>query len=140
MGMCFHLDIVSVQEQLFSGLCEKLFVTGIMGELEILYNHASLLTILKPGPVWVIRQGGEEEALYISGGTLEVQPTITTILADTAIRAKDVDAAAALEAKQRAEEALINHTGDFDYAKAHAQLLEAVAQLRSLKKIRDHLG
>lgn len=139
MTATFHVDIVSVEGAIFSGPCEKLFVTGVMGELEVLYNHAALLTMLQPGPIWLIKENGEEEALYISGGMLEVQSSCTTVLADTAIRAKDVDAVAASEAKKRAEEALSGHSGDFDYAQAHTQLMEAVAQLRSLKKIRDHL-
>ncbi|MDB6097221.1 MAG: atpC [Francisellaceae bacterium] len=137
MSHCFHLDVVSVEEELFSGFVQKLFVTGEMGELEILYNHAPLLTILKPGPLWIVKENGEDEALYISGGMLEVQKTTTIVLADTAIRAKDIDEAAALEAKERAEQALTEHGRDFNYAKAQGQLIEAVAQLRALKKIRE---
>ncbi|HQW58229.1 MAG TPA: F0F1 ATP synthase subunit epsilon, partial [Gammaproteobacteria bacterium] len=102
MNISFHLDIVSAEAAIFSGLVEKLFVSGEMGELEILFNHAPLLTSLKPGIVWVVKQNGQEEVFYISGGMLEVQPKATTILADTAIRAKDVDEAEALEAKKRA--------------------------------------
>lgn len=133
----FHLDIVSAEALIFSGLVQKLFVTGLLGELEILNGHAPLLTALKPSPVWVTKQNGEEEVFYISGGMLEVQPKVTTILADTAIRAKDVDEAHALDAKKRAEAALAGRGRDIDYAEAQAQLLEALAQLRALKKLRE---
>ena len=137
MSICFHLDIVSPEAEIFSGLAEKLFVSGEMGDLEILFNHAPLLTSLKPGPVWIVKQNGQEELFYISGGMLEVQPKVTTILADTAIRAKDVDEAEAVQAKKRAEQILSLHAKDFDYAQAQSQLLEAAAQLKALKKIRE---
>ncbi len=137
MPISFHLDIVSAEAEIFSGLVQKLFVNGIMGELEVLNGHAPLLTALKPGPVWVVKQDGKEEVFYISGGMLEVQPSITTVLADTALRAKDVDESQALEAKERAEEILAGSGKDFDYAKAQVQLAEAIAQLRALKKMRD---
>lgn len=137
MSISFHLDIVSAEAQIFSGLVEKLFVSGEMGDLEILFNHAPFLTSLKSGPVWVVKQNGQEEVFYISGGILEVQPDATAILADTAIRAKDVDESEALEAKKRAEQILSGHTKEFDYAQAQSQLLEAVAQLKALKKFRE---
>lgn len=137
MGMSFHLDIVCAESAIFSGLVEKLFVTGVMGNLEVLYGHAPLLTSLKPGSVWVVKQNGEEEVFYISGGMLEVQPKVTTVLADTAIRANDVDEAHALEAKKRAEQVLLGHNKDFDYVEAQTQLMEALAQLRALKKFRE---
>lgn len=141
MSISFHLDVVSAEAEIFSGLVEKLFVSGEMGDLEILFNHAPLLTSLKPGPVWIVKQNGQEEVFYISGGMLEVQPKATTVLADTAIRAKDVDEAQALEAKKRAEQILSGHTKEFDYAQAQSQLLEAVAQLKALKKFREkHRG
>ena len=139
MAISFHLDIVSAEAEIFSGLVEKLFVTGIMGELEIMNGHAPLLTGLKPGAVWVTKQNGQEEVFYISGGMLEVQPNVTTILADTALRAKDVDEAKALEAKKRAEAVLAGHAKDFDYAAAQSQLAEAIAQLRALKKLREKM-
>jgi len=141
MSISFHLDVVSAEAEIFSGLVEKLFVTGVMGELEILHGHAPLLTALKPGPVWIVKQNGQEEVFYISGGMLEVQPTVTIVLADTAIRAKDVDEAEALEAKKRAEQVLAGHVRDFDYAQAQTQLAEAIAQLKALKKLRErHRG
>jgi len=137
MSIIFHVDVVSAEAEIFSGPVKKLFVSGIMGDLEVLHGHAPLLTTLKPGPIWIVKQNGEEEVFYISGGMLEVQPSITTVLADTAIRAKDVDEAQALEAKKRAEEILSGKSKDFDYAQAQAQLLEAIAQLKALKKIRE---
>ena len=140
MAISFHLNIVSAEASLFSGLVEHLFVSGEMGDMEILRKHAPLLTTLKPGPVWIVKQNKQEEVFYISGGMLEVQPDVTTILADTAIRAKDVDEAQALEAKTRAESILAGHAKDFDYAQAQSQLLEAVAQLKALKKLRERRG
>jgi F-type H+-transporting ATPase subunit epsilon len=137
MTISFHLDVVSAEAAIFSGLVQKLFVSGIMGDLEILNGHAPLLTALKPGPVWIVKQDGQEEVFYISGGMLEAQPTVTTILSDTAIRAKDVDETQALEAKKRAEQLLAGHGKDFDYVTAQSQLLEAVAQLKALKKFRE---
>lgn len=139
MSISFHLDIVSAEAEIFSGMVEKVFVSGTLGDLEVLNGHAPLLTSLKPSPVWVIKQNGQEEVFYISGGMLEVQPTVTTILADTAIRAKDVDEAEALEAKKRAEAILAGRRKDFDYATAQAQLAEAMAQLRALKKLRERV-
>lgn len=139
MAMNFHLDIVSAEAGIFSGEVEKLFVSGIVGDLEVLYGHAQLLTFLKPGPVWIVKSNGQEEVFYISGGMLEVQPTISTILADTAIRAKDVDEIQALEAKKRAEDLLAGHTRELDYAKAQSELLEAIAQLRALKKFKEKI-
>jgi len=140
MSISFHLDIVSAEAAIFSGLVSKLFVSGAMGDLEILNGHAPLLTSLKPGPVWITNQHGQEEIFYISGGMLEVQPHMATVLADTAIRAKDVDESQALEAKKRAEEILAGHSKDFNYVQAQIQLIEAIAQLKSLKKLREHIG
>lgn len=139
MPISFHLDIVSAEAEIFSGLVEKLFVTGVMGEMEIMHGHAPLLTALKPGPVWIVKQNGQEDVFYLSGGMVEVQPKATTVLADTAIRAKDVDEAAALEAKKRAEAILAGHVTGFNYAQAQSELLEAIAQLRTLKKLREKL-
>lgn len=135
----FHLDIVSVEERLFKGRAQALFVTGVMGELEVLAGHAPLLTALDPGPVWITKDDGSEEAFVIHGGMLEIQPNITTILADSALRVKDMDEAAALEAKQRLEREHTQQKSDFDYAKAHKELLSAVAQLRVLKNLRKQL-
>jgi F-type H+-transporting ATPase subunit epsilon len=132
----FDVNIVSPEESLFSGKATKLFVSGIQGDLEILYGHTPLLTKLKPGVVWVVTDSGAEEVLYISGGILEVQPTVSTILADVAIRADDVDEEQAKAAKKRAEEVLQGRSSDIDYAKAQYELLEAVGKLRLLQKIK----
>lgn len=139
MPISFHVDIVSAEAEIFSGLVEKLFVTGALGDMEIMNGHAPLLTSLKAGPVWVVKHNGQEEVFYISGGMLEVQPNATTVLADSAIRAKDVNEAQAVEAKKRAEAILAGHAKDFDYAKAQIQLAEAIAQLRALKKLRERI-
>ncbi len=139
MAISFHLDIVSAEAEIFSGLVEKLFVTGILGEMEIMNGHAALLTALKASSVWVVKQNGQEEVFYISGGMLEVQPNITTVLADTAVRAKDVDEVYALEAKKRAEAVLAGYSKEFDFVTAQSQLIEAVAQLKALKKLREKL-
>jgi len=137
MGKCFYLDIVSAEAQIFSGLVKQLFVSGVMGDLEVLYGHAPLITNLRPGPTWIVNQQGEEEVFYISGGMLEVQAEISTILADTALRANDIDENQALEAKIRAEKILSGQTKDFDYAKAQSQLTRALAQLKVLRKFRE---
>ncbi|HEY8384963.1 MAG TPA: F0F1 ATP synthase subunit epsilon [Porticoccaceae bacterium] len=136
MAMTFHCNIVSTEESLFSGLVELLVATGSQGELGINFGHAPLLTDLLPGPVRIVKQGGEEEVFFLSGGYLEVQPHIATILADTAIRAADIDEAAALEAKKEALQAYQNQSGEFDYTRAATQLAEAAAQLRTLEELR----
>ena len=140
MAMTIHCDIVSAEEEIFSGLVETLVATGEMGELGVGYGHAPLLTSLVPGPVRVVAQDGHEQVFYVSGGFLEVQPGVVSILADTAIRAGDVDEAAAEEARKEAEQALSNQTGDFDYGRASAQLAEAAAQLATLRKMRNRSG
>ena len=140
MAMTVHCDIVSAEQEIFSGLVEMIVATGSEGELGIAYGHAPLLTALNPGPVRVIKPEGEEEIFYLSGGYVEVQPHVVSILADTALRADDMDEAAALEAKKEAEQALHNQSGEFDYSRAAAQLAEAVAQLRTLQAIRKKAG
>lgn len=136
MAMTVHCDIVSAEQEIYSGLVELLVASGSEGELGISYGHAPLLTGLQPGPVRIKKQNGDEEIYYISGGYLEVQPHTVTVLADTALRADDMDEAAALEAKNRAEQALANQAEGLDYSKAAAQLAEAAAQLRTLQAIR----
>ncbi|MGV6807021.1 MAG: F0F1 ATP synthase subunit epsilon [bacterium] len=136
MAMTVHCDIVSSDESLFSGLVEMVVATGSQGELGITYGHAPLLTDLKPGPVRIIKQGGEEEIYFLSGGYIEVQPRVVSILADTALRAGDLDEAAALEAKRDAEHAIANQGGEFDYSRAASQLAEAAAQLRTIEQLR----
>ena len=136
MGISVHCDIVSAEEQIYSGLVELVVAAGEMGDLGIAPGHAPLMTKLNPGPVRVIKQGGEEEVFYVSGGYLEAQPNIVTILADSAERAGDLDEAAALEAKKEAERELANQSGDFDYSRAASQLAEASARLRAVQQLR----
>ncbi|MFT4777428.1 MAG: F-type H+-transporting ATPase subunit epsilon [Oleispira sp.] len=138
--MTVHCDIVSAEENLFSGLVEMVVAAGEMGDLGIIRGHAPLLTALKPGPIRIIKQGGEEEVIYVSGGYLEVQPNNISVLADTALRAADLDEAAALEAQKHAQQALENQSADFDYSRAMSQLAEAAAQLRTIQQIRKKLS
>ena len=140
MASTVDCDIVSAEEAIFQGQVEMLIATGSMGDLGISPGHAPLLTQLDPGPIRLIREGGDEEVFYVSGGFLEVQPNQIKILADTALRADDMNEAAAEEAKRQAEKALETQTGDFDYSKAATQLAEAAAQLRTLQAIRKKLG
>ena len=140
MAMTIHCDIVSAEEEIFSGLVEMLVASGELGELGIGYGHAPLLTSLVPGAVRVIKQSGEEEIFYVSGGFLEVQPGVVSILADTALRAQDMDEAAAEEARKEAEDALTNQSGEFDYGRASARLAEAAAQLATLRKLKNRAG
>ena len=134
--MTLHVDIVSAEKEIYSGTAEMVFAPLSTGEVGVLPRHAPLIARMKPGEVRV-RTSTEELLFYVSGGILEVQPHVVTVLADTAIRAKDLDEAAALTAKQRAEEALKDRKSDIDYAKAQAELADAVAQLRSIHKLRD---
>ncbi|WP_439106519.1 F0F1 ATP synthase subunit epsilon [Congregibacter sp.] len=140
MAMTIHCDIVSAEEEIFSGLIESLVATGEVGELGVNYGHAPLLSSLIPGPIRITLQSGEEQVYYVSGGYLEVQPGVVSVLADTAMRADDVDEAAAEEARREAEQALANQTGDFDYGRASSQLAEAAAQLATLRKMRNRAG
>lgn len=134
--MTIHVDIVSAEEEIYSGLAEMVFAPAEMGEVGIAPRHAPLITRLNPGEVRVQVNDTESHPFFVSGGMLEVQPHVVTVLADTAVRAKDIDEAAALEAKQRAEEMLADNTGKMDYAKAQAQLAQAVMQLRTLDRLR----
>ncbi len=136
MAMTMHLDIVSAEKELFSGRAEIVIAPAIMGELGIHARHTPLLTPLKPGEVKITKQGGEEESIYVSGGMMEVQPSVVTILSDTAVRAQDLDEVAAMEAKQAAEEAIANREGEMDIAEAQSKLLEAVAQLQMIERFR----
>ncbi|MCK5120893.1 MAG: F0F1 ATP synthase subunit epsilon [Methylococcales bacterium] len=136
MTMTVHVDIVSAESEIFSGLAEMVFAPAELGEVGIAPRHAPLITNLQPGEVRVKISDKETQEYYVSGGILEVQPHLVTVLADTAIRAKDIDEAAALEAKARAEEALTDKSGKVDYAKAQAELAQAVMQLRTLDKLR----
>lgn len=137
MAMTIHVDVVSAEESIFSGLAELVIVPGETGELGIYPRHTPLLTRIKPGSVRLkLPDQAEETLIYVSGGMLEVQPNVVTILADTAIRGGDLDEARAQEAKRAAEEAMKNRTADIDYAAAQAELAEAIAQLAAIQKLR----
>ena len=137
MAMTIHLDVVSAEESIFSGLAEFVAAPAAMGEVGIYPHHAPMITKIKPGAVRVKVPNQEEETLiFVSGGLLEVQPGVITVLADTAIRGQDLDEASALEAKRLAEEAMRDKSSAIDYAKAQAELAEAVAQLRAIQKLR----
>lgn len=139
MAMTIHVDIVSAEAALFSGTAEYVTVPAEMGEVGIYPRHTQMLTRIKPGSVRIKRPDiVEEEVIYVSGGMLEVQPNVVTILSDTAIRGQDLDEAKALEAKRHAEEAMRNRASEMDYAKAQAELAEAVAQIAAIQKLRKH--
>ncbi len=140
MAMTMHLDIVSAEHEIFSGVAEIVVAPAVMGEVGIYPRHTQMLTPLKPGEVRITRQGGEEESIYVSGGILEVQPHVVTILSDTAVRAADLDEAAALEAKEKAEQALKDQAGEIDIAEAQAQLAEAMAQLQAISRMRKKIN
>jgi F-type H+-transporting ATPase subunit epsilon len=136
MAHTIHVDIVSAEGQIFSGEASMVFVPGSQGELGIAPRHAPLLTTLKAGEVRVQSEGHEEQSFYVGGGSLEIQPNLVTVLADTAARARDLDEAAALAAKQRAEDAVRERTDKVDIAEAQAELLRAMAQLRAIERLR----
>jgi F-type H+-transporting ATPase subunit epsilon len=140
MTMTVHVDIVSAEKEIFSGNAEMIFAPAELGEVGISPRHAPLITKLNPGEVRVKVSDNESYPFYISGGLLEVQPHLVTILADTAIRAKDIDEAAAMDAKVKAVEALADKSGKIDYATAQAQLAQAVMQLRTLDRLRKRGG
>ncbi|HHH44201.1 MAG TPA: F0F1 ATP synthase subunit epsilon [Gammaproteobacteria bacterium] len=140
MAMTIHVDIVSAEAEIFSGTANMVFAPAEMGEVGIAPRHTPLLTRLKAGEVRVQMEGQEEQFFYVSGGMLEIQPHVVTVLADTALRATDLDEAAALRVKERAEKAMTDKKSDFDYAKAQAELAEAVAQLRTIQHLRDKAG
>jgi F-type H+-transporting ATPase subunit epsilon len=131
-----HVDIVSAEGEIFSGEASMVFVPAIMGDIGIAPRHAPLLTTLRPGEVRVQTPAGEEQFFYVSGGAIEIQPHVVTVLADTALRAHDLDEAAALAAKQRAEEALRNRSDAMDTAKLQAELAQAAAQIKAIEKLR----
>ena len=136
MANTIHVDIVSAEGQIFSGDASMVFVPGSQGELGIAPRHAPLLTTLKAGEVRVQSEGADEQSFYVGGGSLEIQPNLVTVLADTAARARDLDEAAALAAKQRAEDAVRERTDKVDIAEAQAELARAVAQLRAIERLR----
>lgn len=137
MSMTMHCDIVSAEQSIFSGRVEMLIAAGSLGDLGIAPGHAPLITALIPGPVRLIKDGGEEEVFYVSGGFLEVQRNVVTLLADTALHADDVDEAAMQEAMAEAERAMQDASAEMDYGTAAAQLAEAAAQLRALRQLKN---
>ncbi len=140
MADTIQVDIVSAEGQIYSGPARMVFAPASQGELGILPRHAPLLTELKPGEVRVQPPEGEEQPIYVGGGVLEIQPNHVMILADTAMRARDIDEAAALAAKQRAEETLRSHVDKIEQAQAQAELARAAAQLRVLQRLRKLRG
>jgi len=139
MTKSIRCDIVSAHEEIFSGDVSMVFATGIAGELGISPRHAPLITQLKPGPVRVLDLAGEEQFFFVTGGIIEVQPHVVTVLADTAVRGEDLDQAAAESAKAEAERELADRTGEMEIAEAQAKLLEAVAQLQAMERLRKNL-
>ena len=138
MAMTMHLNIVSAEEEIFSGTVQSVFVPLISGEVGIYPRHTPLIGEIKPGEIVVRSDEGEtEQHFFVSGGILEVQPHVVTVLSDTAIRAKDLDESVALEAKRQAEEAMQDQKADMDFALAQAELAEAVAQLNMIRKLRE---
>ncbi len=131
-----HVDIVSAEGEIFSGEASMVFAPAVLGEIGIAPRHAPLLTTLKPGEVRVQTAGGDEQFFYVSGGAIEIQPQLVTVLADTALRAKDLDEAAALQAKQRAEDALKNRTDAVDAAELQAELARLAVQVKMIEKLR----
>lgn len=141
MPMTLHVDIVSAEAAIYSGLAEYVIAPAEMGEVGIYPRHTPLLSRLKPGSVRIKSPDrAEEDLIYVSGGILEVQPGVITILSDTAMRGADLDEARVLEAKRQAEEAMKNRTSSMDYARAQAELAEAVAQLQAIQKLRKVRG
>ena len=139
MSKTIRCDIVSAHEEIYSGDASMIFATGLVGELGISPRHAPLITQLKAGPVRVLQPDGEEAFFFVGGGILEVQPHIVTVLADTAVRADDLDKAAAVRAKEEAERELQDRTGEMEVADAQARLAEAIAQLRALEQLRKKI-
>lgn len=141
MAMTMHIDIVSAEREIFSGRAEMVLAPAILGEVGIMPGHAPLVTGLGPGEVRVKpAEGGEELSFYVSGGMLEVQPHVVTVLSDTAERAQDLDEAAAKEAMAHAERVLSDHAADIDEAAARAELAQAAAQLRAIQRMRRSPG
>ena len=137
MALTVHVDVVSAEESIFSGLAEFVVLPGEVGELGIFPGHMPLMTRIRPGAVRIKLQGQErEELIFVAGGILEVQPGLVTVLADTAIRGPDLDEAKAMEAKKKSEEAMVNRSSELDYARAQAELAEAVAQLQAIQRLR----
>lgn len=131
-----RVEVVSAEQEIFSGEATMLIATAEAGDVGIYPQHTPMLTRLKAGDVRLMVEGGEEEVIYVSGGILEITPKVVTVLSDTAMRADDIDEAAALEAQRKAEQALKDTKADINYAKAKAELAQAAAQLQALKKLK----
>jgi len=140
MTMTIHVDIVSAETELYSGLVEMVFAPAIMGEVGIAPRHAPLVTRLRPGEVRLQLSEGKEESFFVSGGILEIQPHVVTILSDSASRTEDLDEAALLEAKEEAERALHDRAGEVDFDHAQQQLVEAAAKYEAFQKLRGRTG
>ena len=140
MPATIQVNIVSAEREIYSGEAAMVFAPAQLGEVGIKPRHTPFLTLLGPGEVRVTTPEGTQEAFFISGGILEVQPSVVTVLSDTAVRAADIDEAAAREIREQAERQMRDRTGEFEYAKAQAQLAEAVAQLRTLQRLRKRTG
>jgi F-type H+-transporting ATPase subunit epsilon len=134
-----RLDIVSAEREIFSGQAAMVFLTGEMGELGIVPGHAPLVTSLKPGNIRALLPNDEEEVFYFNGGMVEIQPFIVTVLADTVVRARDIDEAAAIQAKERAEQLLTKKLTEVDFARATAELAEAIAQIRAIQQLKKRM-
>ncbi|MGQ7246214.1 F0F1 ATP synthase subunit epsilon [Halomonas sp. V046] len=140
MAKTIQCEIVSAETSVYSGSAEQVVAAGIMGDLGILAGHTPLLTELAPGPVRVLHEGGQEDHFYVSGGFIEVQPEKVIVLADTAVRAADLDEAAAEDARKHALKAMEDKTAEMDYTRAAAELSEAMAQLRTINQLRKKAG
>ncbi|MEM7207761.1 MAG: F0F1 ATP synthase subunit epsilon [Pseudomonadota bacterium] len=136
MAKSMQVNIVSAEGEIFAGTADMVIAPAKLGEVGVAPGHAPMITPLNAGEVRVQSEGHEEQHIFVSGGMLEVQPKVLTVLADTAIRAADLDEAAAIEAKQRAEEALADRKESMDYAKAQAELVEAIAQLQMIRRMK----
>ena len=139
MSKTFQCDIVSAQKEIWSGQAAQVFATGVAGELGIYPRHTPLITQLKPGPVRVVDEAGEEQFFFCGGGIIEVQPHMITVLADTAMRGEDIDATAAQKAREEAEREIADHADKIEVAQAQAKLAEAIAQLQALERLRKDL-
>lgn len=137
MTSSVHCDVVSTEKSLFSGSAEMVVVSGESGDLGILPGHTPILTSIRPGPVRIIKQGGDQEIIYASGGYLEVQPNKVIVLADTALRAKEINESRAMQAREKAQKEMENSKGKMDYSRAASKLARASAMLRTLEELRS---
>ena len=135
-----HVDIVSAEQEIFSGEAQMVFAPAILGEVGIAPGHTPLVTLLAPGEIRITQENGEEQGFYVSGGMLEVQPKVVTVLSDTAMRAEDLDEAVALRAREEAERALHDRDANIEYARTLAKSAEAMAQLQAIRRMRKRTG